>query len=303
MSRQNPTSADSAARANAPVDTALFSQVEQLIQRVRLTQDERVAVETAGVASEVHVARKEFEMSHLDQAARIILRVTNSFDQCVTQWENQARRKEQQKQGMSMLQIRKMQAENTGVRTRVQLVKAQLRKLRIGLDQMEKMAWSQPAEPPSAAAPDAAAPAVEAPPAEPVAASSSSAAPRPSQLPAGFLEAYQAACDPRERTEVVRQYFEVEAELTVEIRRDGDQDRACFAPFATPPLNRFYFLAGTAQIIRTRRARIVDAVHVHYPDTGRNERLALKDFVRHVHRGVWLLRPRAPGPLPAHSPS
>ena len=77
-------------------------------------------------------------MGHLDQAARAITRVTSSFDQCVSQWENLARRREQQKQNMSMLQIRKMQAENTGVRTRVQLVKAQLRKLRIGLEQMEK---------------------------------------------------------------------------------------------------------------------------------------------------------------------
>ena len=138
MTRQNPAPEESAARSNAPVDVALFSQVEQLIQRVRLTQEERVVVETGNVASEVHAARKEFDMGHLDQAARAITRVTSSFDQCVSQWENLARRREQQKQNMSMLQIRKMQAENTGVRTRVQLVKAQLRKLRIGLEQMEK---------------------------------------------------------------------------------------------------------------------------------------------------------------------
>ena len=55
-------------------------------------------------------------------------------------------------------------------------------------------------------------------------------------------------------------------------------------------MNRFYFLLDTAQIIRTRRAKIVDVVHVHYPDTGKSERMPLKDFVRHVRNGVWLLR-------------
>lgn len=283
MARQNPISEETTARPSGPVDAALFSQVEQLIQRVRLTQDERIAVETGSASSEVHVARKEFDMGHLDQAVRAITRVSASFDQSVSQWENLARRKEQQKQNMSMLQIRKMHAEHTGVRTRVQLVKAQLRKLRIGLDQLEKMTWSKPAE--------SSLPRADGGAAEPIAACSPQTTHGPSQLPEGFLEAFEAARDSQGRSEVVQQYFEVEAELTVEIRSDGEQDRVLFAPFVVPPLNRFYFLVGTAQIIRTRRAKIVNVVHVHYPDTGKNERMSLKDFVTHVRRGVWLLRP------------
>jgi hypothetical protein len=283
MARQNPIREEPAARPGGTVDAALFSQVEQLIQRVRLTQDERIAVETGGVASEVHVARKEYDMGHLDQAVRAITRVSASFDQSVAQWENLARRKEQQKQNMSMLQIRKMHAEHTGVRTRAQLVKTQLRKLRIGLDQLEKMTCNKSAEsePPGA----------ESGAAEPgQAACSPQPAQGPSQLPAGFLEDFKAACDPQRRLQVVQQYFEVEAELTVEIRREGEQDRVFFAPFVIPPPNRFYFLVGTAQIIRTRRAKIVNVIHVHRPDTGKNERMSLKDFVTHVRQGVWLLR-------------
>lgn len=60
-------------------------------------------------------------------------------------------------------------------------------------------------------------------------------------------------------------------------------------------MNRFYFLLNTAEIIRTRRARIVDVIHVHYPDTGKSHRMSLKHFVRHVRDGVWLLRPKASG--------
>ncbi len=282
MAERVPTSEELAARGGGLVDAALFSRVEQLIQSVRLIQDERVAVETGGPAAEVHTARKEFEMGHLDRSLRAVTRVSGSFDQLVAQWENLARRKEQQKQNMSMLQIRKMQAENTGVRTRVQLVKAQIRRLRTGLDQLENMAGSQAVETEKTKVQ------------EPAAESTESVAPQtasgPLQLPAGFLEAFQAAGDAQARCEVVRQYFEVEAKLEVEIRREGEQDRVFFAPFSVPPANRFYFLVEPAQIIRTRRAKIVDAIHVHYPDAGKNGRIPLKEFVKHVRTGVWLLR-------------
>ena len=82
-------------------------------------------------------------MGHLDQALRCVNRVSSSFDQKVAQWEQRARKKELDKQKLSMLQIRKMHAEHTAVRTRVELVRAQLRRLRSGLDQMDKMAQSQ----------------------------------------------------------------------------------------------------------------------------------------------------------------
>jgi hypothetical protein len=121
------------------VDIGLFSRVQQLIQSVRLTQDERVVVETSDVGSEVHTARKEFEMRHLDQALRAVTRVSAGFDQKVAQWENLARRKESQKQKMSMLEIRKMTAEHSQVRTRIGLARAQIRRLRVGLDQMENV--------------------------------------------------------------------------------------------------------------------------------------------------------------------
>jgi hypothetical protein len=287
MSEQVPLGEETSARAGAPVDAALFSRVEQLIQSVRLTQDERIAVETGGAASEVHTARKEFEMGHLDQSLRAVNRVSASFDQMVSQWENLARRREQQKQNMSMLQIRKMLAEHTGVRTRVQLVRAQIRRLRGGLDQWEKMAGS-----PGVKA-ERESPEIQERAAESIRVSAPPTIQGPLQLPPGFLESFQAARDPQGRTEVVRQYFEVAAKLEVDIRKEGGQDRVCFAPFSVPPMNRFYFLLDTAQIIRTRRAKIVDVVHVHYPDTGKNERMPLKDFVKHVRNGVWLLRPIA----------
>lgn len=285
MAEQIPIREETTARAGGPVDAALFSRVEQLIQSVRFTQDERIAVETGDVASDVHVARKELEMGHLDQAFRTVNRVSTSFDQKVAQWENLARKKEQHKQNLSMLQIRKMHAEHTGVRTRVQLVRAQLRRLRTGLDQLDKLTASQ--------AVAAEKPKVQERAAESIEVGSPQTIRGPRQLPLGFLEAFVAARDSQGRSEVVQQYFEVEAKLEVEIRREEGQDRVFFAPFVLPPMNRFYFLLATAQIIRTRRAKIVDVIHVHYPDTGKGEPMSLKDFVEHVRKGVWLLRPKS----------
>lgn len=289
MSEQVPISEETAARAGGLVDAALFSRVEQLIQRARLTQDERIAVETGGVASEVHVARKEFEMGHLDQSLRAVTRVAASFDQTVAQWENLARRKEQTKQNLSMLQIRKMHAEHTGVRTRVQLVKAQLRRLRTGLDQLEKMTGSRVVDAESER------PDVPGRAAESTEVSSPQTTQGPRHLPAGFLESFESARDSQSRSEVVQQYFEIEAKLEVEIRREEGQDRVIFAPYLVPPMNRFYYLLDTAEIIRTRRAKIVNVIHVHYPDTGKSARMSLKDFVKHVRNGVWLLRSKSPG--------
>jgi hypothetical protein len=287
MGEQVPLSEETTACAGGLVDAAIFSRAEHLIQSARLTQDERIAVETGGAASEVHVARKEFEMGHLDQALRAVDRVSASFDQMASQWENLARKREQHKQNLSMLQIRKMHAEHTGVRTRVQLVKAQLGRLRTGIDQLEKMTGSRALESESER------PEVHEQAAESMEVSSLPTIQGPRQLPPGFLESFEAARDSQGRAEVVQQYFEVEAKLEVEIRTVGGQDRFIFAPCLVPPRNRFYFLLDTAQIIRTRRAKIVDVIHVHYPDTGKGERMSLKDFVEHVRKGVWLLRPKS----------
>ncbi|MCH5372851.1 MAG: hypothetical protein JJ992_02655 [Planctomycetes bacterium] len=136
----------SARRSGPEVDVGLFSRVQQLIQSVRLTQDERIAVQTGDLGAEVHVARKEFEMGHLDQSLRAVVRFSASFDQRVAQWESRARQKESQKRNLSMLQIRKMTAEHAGVRSRVELVRAQLRRLRVGLEQLENMPREPSAE-------------------------------------------------------------------------------------------------------------------------------------------------------------
>jgi hypothetical protein len=141
-----PAQGEEAIRRGGPeIDVGLFSRVQQLIQSVRLTQDERIVVQTGDVASDVHTARKEFELGHGEQALRAVTRFSSSFDQKVAQWESRARQKESQKLKMSMLQIRKMQAEHSAVRTRVELARAQVRRLRVGLDQLENAPRSQPA--------------------------------------------------------------------------------------------------------------------------------------------------------------
>jgi hypothetical protein len=164
MSDNTPDSEKSVPRSGVQVDTGLFSRVEQLIQSARLTQNERVTVETRDISSEVHVARKEFEMGHIEPSLRSVSRLSASFEQRVAQWESLARKKEQDKLKLSLDQIRKMHAEHSAVRTRVQLVRTQIRRLRSGLDQVNTLMQSPagpsagpaaPAQPAATKPPDA----------------------------------------------------------------------------------------------------------------------------------------------------
>jgi hypothetical protein len=164
MSDTTPDNEKTPARIGVQVDTGLFSRVEQLVSSARLTQNERIAVETRDIASEVHIARKEFDMRHIEPSLRSVNRLSASFEQRVAQWESLARRKEQDKLKLSLDQIRKMHAEHSAVRTRVQLVRTQIRRLRSGLDQMNTLMQSPagaaagptvPTQPAATPAPDA----------------------------------------------------------------------------------------------------------------------------------------------------
>jgi hypothetical protein len=290
MSEKTSDSEATGPRGGPEVDTALFSRVQQLINSVRLIQDGRITVDTGGIASDVHVARKEFEMGHIDQAFAGVNRLSNSFDQKVGQWENAARRKELHKQNLSMQELRKMHAEHSGVRTRVQLVKAQLRRLRVGLDHLDKLRTSQPvaSEEPASDSP------VQEQSGDTTEPSVSETVQDQPPLPPGFLEALEAAPDPQGKSDVVKQYFEIEAKLTVEVKKGEDgRNLAHFTPFVLPPMNRFYFLLDTARIILALHLKTAKVIHVHYPETDKSEPMPLKEFVRHVRKGVWLLRPKS----------
>lgn len=150
MMDRNSPSEEAALRSAPDVDIGLFSRVQQLISSVRLTQDERGIVPTGDVAADVHTARKEFDLRHIEESFRAVNRISSAFDQKVAQWESRARQKESQKQKLSMLDIRKMTAEHAGVRSRVELVRAQLRRLRVGLDQIVNSA-DRPAGSPASA--------------------------------------------------------------------------------------------------------------------------------------------------------
>ncbi len=292
MSEETPDNETTGPRSGPDVDIALFSRVQQLINSVRLIQDGRITVDTGGIASDVHIARKEFEMGHIDQAFAAVNRLSNSFDLKVGQWENAARRKELHKQNLSMQQLRKMHAEHSQVRTRVQLVRAQLRRLRTGLDHLDKLKASQRVV---SEEPASEGPIVQEQPAETIEPSVPHTDQDQVQLPAGFLEALEAARDPQGKSDVVRRYFEVEAELEVNIKKEEGRSRAYFAPFAFPPMNRFYFLLDTAQITLTltRDLKTAKVIQVHFPETDKSEPMPLKDFVKHVRKGVWLLRAKA----------
>jgi len=291
MSEKTPNSETTSHGGGPEVNISVFSRVRQLINSVRLTQDGRITVDTADIALDVHTARKEFEMGHIDQAFAGVKRLSNSFDQKVDQWEKVARRKEVFKQKLSLAQIKKMHAEHSGVRTRVQLAKAQLRRLRVGLDHLDKLRESQLV---ASERPALEGPAVQRQPAEATEPSVPETAQDQPQLPSGFLEAFEAARDRQGKSVVVRRYFEIEAELGVELKNEEGRNFAYFAPFAFPPMNRFYYLLHTAQVVLTltRDLKTAKVIQVYYPETGGEEPMPLKDLVKHVQKGVWLLRPR-----------
>jgi hypothetical protein len=309
MTDTNSPAEESALRGGPEVDIGLFSRVQQLISSVRLTQDERVAVTTGDLAADVHIARKEFEMEHFEEAFRAVNRISSGFDQKVAQWESRARQKESQKQKLSMLDIRKMTAEHAGVRSRVELVRAQVRRLRVGLDQIVNSADSPAISPASAeSGPEPADPSGgdRLKPALQTAGAATEPAPdetslacvpppetAPSLLPRACREAFQAAGDQVVQESVVRQYFDVEAELSVEIKSVQGRNRVSFQPFPLPPLDRLYFVRETGQLILLQ-SLTAKTLNGHDALTGNQIQWAVKDFVQHVRSGVWLLRPKSP---------
>jgi hypothetical protein len=112
-------------------------------------------------------------------------------------------------------------------------------------------------------------------------------------LPRACREAFQAAGDQVVQESVVRQYFDVEAELSVEIKSVQGRNRVSFQPFPLPPLDRLYFVRETGQLILLQ-SLTAKTLNGHDALTGNQIQWAVKDFVQHVRSGVWLLRPKSP---------
>jgi hypothetical protein len=165
---------------------------------------------------------------------------------------------------ISIDKMNRMKSEQTAVKTRIRTAEVQFRRLHQGLDQaftnfQSAQKQSGPADSGIAA-----------------------------DLPAEFGARFQAA-SLAERPEIVRQYFDVEAELSVQVSRGAAGGYEIkFDP--RPALARLYFLAQTGQVIRLQS--LGNVVVIQDVETEEQREMKLVEFVKQVQGGAWLLKAR-----------
>jgi hypothetical protein len=252
-----------------------FTRTQGLMKSLRMTLDNQVVVQLEDVASGLSDAGRKFKMGEIEQANQDVTRLYAAFGQRTNQWENQARNLEQQMKmqaaknpkSISIDKMNRMKTEQTAVRTRIRTAEVQFRRLHQGLDQAFTNLQSANLQRQAAAA----------------------ASEMPGDLPAGFLAPLQAATVAG-RAEIVKEWFEIEAGLKVEVRRgaSGGYDIR-FDP--RPPLERLYYLTETAQVIRLQE--LGNVVVIQDLETGEEREMKLAEFVKQVQSGAWLLKARS----------
>jgi hypothetical protein len=250
-----------------------FSRTQGLVKSLRLTLNNQVAVPVDDVASGVGEAGRKFKMGDVEQANYDVGRLYSTFHQKTTQWESQARNLEQQMRmkaaknpkSVSIDTMNRMKSEQIAVRTRIRSAEVQFRRLHQGLEQAFTTFKNQSA-----------------------AAESTTAV----TLPSGFLAPFKAAPVP-DRPQIVKDWFEIESVIEVDLRRSTQGYKIRFAP--KPPLGRIYYLTMTAQVILLRQ--LDQVVAFEDLETGQEAKMKLKEFVKHVQSGAWLLKlaPKRPG--------
>jgi len=247
-----------------------FTRTQGLMKSLRLMLNNQIVVQVEEIASGVGEAGREFKMGDIEQANQDVARLYSAFGQKINQWESQARNLEQQMKmqaaknpkSISIDKMNRMKSEQTAVRTRIRTAEVQFRRLHQGLDQAFTNLTRQPAPATSE---------------------------MPTALPAGFLAPFQAARF-ADRPEIVREHFEIDSDLKVNVNRGTTAGYEIkFDPM--PPLERLYFFTKTAQVIRLKQ--ISNVVLIQDLETGEESEMKLVEFVKQVQRGAWLLKPRS----------
>jgi hypothetical protein len=247
-----------------------FTRTQGLMKSLRLILNNQIVVQVEEIASGVSEAGRKFKMGDLEQANQDVTRLYAAFGQRTGQWEGQARNLEQQMKmeaaknpkSISIDKMNRMKSEQTAVRTRIRTAEVQFRRLHQGLDQAFTNLQRQPA---------------------------SATSERPLALPADFLAKFKAVTMAG-RPEIVKEYFEIEAVLTVRVSRGAQAGYEIkFDPM--PPLERLYFFNTTAQVIRLQQ--LGNAVVIEDLETGEESELKLVEFVKQVQSGAWLLKSRS----------
>jgi hypothetical protein len=246
-----------------------FTRTQGLMKSLRLLLNNHVVVPVEEIASGVGEAGRKFKMGDIEEPNQDVSRLYSSFGQKVNQWENQARNLEQQMRmeaaknpkSISIDKMNRMKSEQVAVRTRIRTAEVQFRRLHQGLDQAFTNSQRQAAK----------------------------AATETTGLPAGFFLRFRAAMT-AERPAVVKEFFDIETALKVDVSRGakGGYDIK-FDPM--PPLDRLYFFTQPAQIVRLEQ--LSNLVLIQDLESGAKSEMKLFEFVKQVQSGAWLLKPHS----------
>lgn len=288
-----------------------FGTVIQALRSTQSPQDDRIKKDIAGIASNVDLARTEFRNGDVDGAIARIRKCKETLDRKAQQWKMTARQEMATRKSLSSDASKRMQVGHVAVTSRLAQALNQMSRLGSMLEQfrqsyqnpLEELEQLRRAHAARAAQPRGADAKVTLAAASPTAATTAeSARPAPEvpvtrsavELPDAFWVAFRSAPAQRKPT-IVQQFFAVQTHLKVDLQKRSD-DR--YTPVFHPnriPTNRFYFLTDPGKIVFLRGGEFLPqgtggaVLHVHYPETGKDETMRLVDFVRHVQKGVWLL--------------
>jgi hypothetical protein len=155
--------------------------------------------------------------------------------------------------------MNRMKSEHIAVRTRIRTTEVQFRRLHQAIEQAFTNFKQQPA------------PESESPPTS----------------PPDICAAFRAAAI-ADRPALVKQWLEIVCVLQVHVTRTVDGDyKVKFDPKPSP--GQLLFLTGAAQLIRLQQ--LDQTVQYDNLETNQPSQMKLKEFVKHVQTGAWLLKP------------
>jgi hypothetical protein len=268
------------------VDEGAFMNLISAIQSIHLTV--WVTVKNSGTLrresialtderSQVHAAGRIFSKGSVQEAGKQIRQALNGFNRKKAEWENRVRQSENDStRRRAMRELQQKRSNHNPISVRIAPAENQFRRLieaidlHVVFDRKREATLRQEASNSSSAVP---------------------AELEQVKLPAGFLEPFSNVKF-GEREAIIRQVFDVEAEILVELTDDDPKQK--IASFRPPlPKNRLYYLVDAVQVVRLRRVKITNIIHYHNFVTQQNETMPLQSFIESVQAGgVWLLQPK-----------
>ncbi len=226
----------------------------------------------------VHGAGRLFFRGDAEEATKQIRQAQAGFNRKKSEWERRVRQSEDDSANRrAMRELQQKKGKHNPISTRIAPAENQFRRLVEALDIHVTLERKREIELREAANQSA---------------SNTSEHADLCTLPVDFLDAFRDATDDQ-RQAVVKQFFDLEAEVTVDLTTTEQQQVS--VKFDPPlPKHRLYYLVDEARLFRLRRVKITNNVFYNDCLTGQNDTLPLQTMIESVQAGgVWLLRPKS----------